>query len=79
MPQEARAVASRYPGVGIPPLECANPCIRAVVRDTDDERICFIFNRGTSVETAEICTKDERDCYMIAPDTGRMSWLGGSA
>ena len=76
MPQEARAVASRYPGVGIPPLECANPCIRAVVRDTDDERICFIFNRGTSVETAEICTKDERDCYMIAPDTGRMTYAG---
>ena len=76
MPQEARAVASRYPGVGIPPLECANPNICAAVRDTDDERICFIFNRGIGVETAEICTKDERGCYLISPDTGRMSWLG---
>lgn len=76
MPQEARAVASRYPGVGIPPLECANPCIRAVVRDADDERICFIYNRGTSVETAEIRTRDERGCYLAAPDTGRLTYAG---
>ena len=76
MPARVREIASRYPGIGEPPLECANPNIRAAVRDTDDERICFIFNRGTSVETAEIRTKDERGCYLISPDTGRMSWLG---
>lgn len=76
MPARVREIASRYPGIGIPPLKCANPNIRAAVRDTDDERICFIFNRGIGVETAEICTKDERGCYLISPDTGRMSWLG---
>ncbi len=76
MPARVREITSRYPGIGEPPLDCANPNIRAAVRDTDDERICFIFNRGIGVETAEICTKDERGCYLISPDTGRMSWLG---
>ena len=76
MPARVREIASRYPGIGEPPLECANPCIRAVVRDTDDERICFIYNRGTSVETAEIRTKDERGCYLAAPDTGRLTYIG---
>ena len=69
MPVKVRELASRYPGIGEPPLECANPNIRAAVRDTDDERICFVFNRGTGVETAEIHTKDERGCYLISPDT----------